>query len=417
MKRRLAALLALVMVFPMGILSGCAKKDDPVKVTIFQQKIEIDEALKAAAEAYSEAHPEVVVTVETTGTDYATTLKTKFTSNEGSVIFQTNGYNDMALWSDYLEDLSDQTWVQYLSGVAKDTVSLNGKICGFPLAMEGNGCVYHKDVFAAAGITELPKTLSEYQEVCRKLEEYGFADGPVSNEYSSFYQAGMFIFSMGIAMQEDPLKFIEGLNNGTETFVGNEKFLQLAKWIDAEIAFGEKPLNTDFVAEVASFTNGDTAMMFGGSYSQPSLDAVDPEMDASMFPFCISENAVENDCLFAHAAPIWHINKDAGEAQIQAAKDFLVWLSCTEEGQGHLTREMKLVPALTNIPVSAEDIGPLGAVLKEYIDAGKVRGIYSALYPEGEGSAQRLGDAVCAYAAGRYSVEEFLQTAQSIWTE
>ena len=78
---------------------------------------------------------------------------------------------------------------------------------------------------------------------------------------------------------------------------------------------------------------------------------------------------------------------------------------------------MKLVPALTNIPVSAEDVGPLGAVLKEYIDAGKVRGIYNALYPEAEGSAQLLGDAVTAYAAGEYTVEEFLQAAQDIWTK
>lgn len=82
-----------------------------------------------------------------------------------------------------------------------------------------------------------------------------------------------------------------------------------------------------------------------------------------------------------------------------------------------MVKEMKLVPALTNIPVSVEDVGPLGAKLKEYIDANKVLGIYNALYPEGEGSAQLLGDAVCAYAAGQYTVDEFLQAAQDIWTK
>lgn len=417
MKKFTAMLLVLVMLLPFGILSGCAKEDDVVTVTVFQQKIEIDEALKAAAAAYNETHPGVVVVIETTGTDYATTLKTKFTSNEGPTIFQTNGYNDMALWADYLEDLSDQEWVQYMPGVAVDTTSIDGKVFGFPLAMEGNGCIYHKEAFAAAGITELPKTLTEYRQVCQKLLEAGYPDGPMSNEYGSYYQAGMFIFSMGIAMQDDPLAFIEGLNNGTETFVGNEKFIQLAKWIDTEIEFGEKPFNTDFTAQVASFTSGDTAMMFGGSYSQPSLDAVDPNMDASMFPFCISDDPAENDYMFASSTPVWHISKDSGEEEVAAAKEFLIWLSCSEEGQSYLTKEMKLVPALTNIPVSAEDVGPLGAVLKEYIDAGKVRGIYNALYPEAEGSAQLLGDAVTAYAAGEYTVEEFLQAAQDIWTK
>lgn len=133
-----------------------------------------------------------------------------------------------------------------------------------------------------------------------------------------------------------------------------------------------------------------------------------------MFSFTISEDAAENDYLFVSSTPVWHINKDA--EGVEAAKDFLEWLSCTEEGQKYLNSEMRLVPALTNIPVDEAAVGPLGAVLKTYIDAGKVRGIYNALYPEGEGSAQLLGDAVCAYAAGQYTVDEFLQAAQDIWT-
>ncbi len=417
MRKQVAILLALVLLMSTCVLSGCAKENEPVKVTIFQQKIEIDEALKAAAAAYTETHPGVVITVETSGNNYATTLKTQFTSNKGPTIFQTNGYNDMALWADYLEDLSREEWVQYMPDVAVDTTSIDGKIYGFPVAMEGNGCVYHVDAFSAAGITEIPTTLSEFREVCQKLVEFGYAEGPISNEYSSYYQAGMFIFSMGLALQADPLSFIDGLNGGTATFLGNEPFIQLTKWIDTEIEFGEKPFNTDFVGEVSSFTSGNTAMMFGGSYSQPSLDSVDPEMNVSMFPFCISEDSAKNDVIFASPAPIWHINKDGGEAETAAAKDFLTWLSCTEEGQAYMVKEMKLVPALTNIPVSAEDVGPLGAKLKEYIDANKVLGIYNALYPEGEGSAQLLGDAVCAYAAGQYTVDEFLQAAQDIWTK
>lgn len=414
MKKTIAALLVTALLLSLTALGGCAKKDEPIKVTIFQQKIEIDEALKAAAAAYNEEHPDTIVEIETVGTNYTTTLKTKFSSNQGPTIFQTNGYNDMALWTDYLEDLSDEPWVQYMPEVVTSTVSIDGKVMGFPLAMEGNGCVYHTDVFADAGITELPTTLSEFRAVCETLKEAGYSEGPISNEYSSYYQAGMFIFSMGIAMQEDPLAFIEGLNDGSETFVGNEAFIQLTKWIDTDIEFGERPFNTDFAAEVASFTNGDTAMMFGGSYSQPSLDAVDPDMEVSMFPFTISEDAAENDYLFVSSTPVWHINKDA--EGVEAAKDFLEWLSCTEEGQKNLNSEMRLVPALTNIPVDEAAVGPLGAVLKTYIDAGKVRGIYNALYPEGEGSAQLLGDAVCAYAAGQYTVDEFLQAAQDIWT-
>ena len=417
MKKTIAVLLVLAMFVSLCVLCGCNKQAEKVKVTIFQQKIEIDESLKEMAEVYMKSHSGVEIEITSNGNDYATSLKTKFTSGTGPVIFQTNGYNDMAVWSDYLEDLSNEAWVPYMTDVAKDTSSLDGKVYGFPLAMECTGIVYNKDAYAAAGITELPKTLSEYKQVCQALKDTGnYADGVIANEFTTFYQAGMFIFSMGIAMQDNPIAFIDGLNNGTETFVGNEKFKQLCTWIDNEISYGINSTHTDFATEVASFTSGSAPMMFGGSYSQPSIDAVDANMNVGIYPFALTEDGAYNDYLYSYAAPIWHVNNAADKAAVAAAKDFLNWLAMEEEGQQWLGNGLKLVPCFTNFAVDENKIGVLGSTLKKYIDEGKIRGTYNALYPNGEGTAQILGEAVCKYAAGGYTVDEFLQAAQDIWT-
>lgn len=39
MRKQVAILLALVLLMSTCVLSGCAKENEPVKVTIFQQKI------------------------------------------------------------------------------------------------------------------------------------------------------------------------------------------------------------------------------------------------------------------------------------------------------------------------------------------------------------------------------------------
>jgi multiple sugar transport system substrate-binding protein len=50
-----------------------------------------------------------------------------------------------------------------------DYTQFEGKRCTLPLLNDAYGLYYNKKAFAAAGITEPPKTLSEFEEVARKL--------------------------------------------------------------------------------------------------------------------------------------------------------------------------------------------------------------------------------------------------------
>ncbi len=411
MKKCIALFALLLVLFP--VFAGGSGEEDVV-VRIFQQKIEIHDALVAAAEAFNATHEGITVEVESSGDDYLTILKGQFAAGDGPAIFQSNGYNDMALFRDYLVDLSDEDWAQYLTDVARETGSLDGKVYGFPLSTECTAICYRSDVFDKFGL-EVPRTRSEYFALLDFLMENGYPDGVISDGFNTWYQAGMFTFSTAIARQDDPLAFIEGLNNGTEKIIGNEKFIELGEWVKDEFKRSLNPLSIDFNAQTAAFTSGNAPLVIGGSWLQPTCDAVDEDMDLGMFSYPFTEDAEENDYLYTYIGPLWHINSEAGEAEIAAAKEFINWLVYDETGLQYLTSEMKTIPGLTNVTPDFEAIGTLGQILYEYIAAGKTKGTYNAMYPNGTGDAIAFGDAICACAAGRVTVDEFLAEAQRIW--
>ncbi len=384
----------------------------PVEIHIYQSKYEIDESLKAACAEYTELNPNVTFVVESSSSgDFQTVLKAMFSGDTAPDIFSTQGNVDMALMREYMVDLSNESWVQNMSTPALESGSYEGKIYGFPLAVEGHGYLYHKDMFEQAGITEIPKTYSELEAVCKKLVAAGFT--PFSGNYSEWYQSAMFEFNSPIARQSDPRAFIDAMNAGTESIVGNQAFVDFAKLVALEVKYSKSPLNTDFNTQVSDFVNGQTAMMIGGSWSQPAMDKADSNMDLGMFPIPMGEDAVANDKFYASSAPFWSINNEA--ANVNACKKFLEWLAMTPEGQKNLTSGFKLIPGFTNIKADESAIGTTGSVLKQYIDAGKAYGIYNSYYPNGFGGAQVFGETINKYAAGKLTADGFLEELQSNW--
>ena len=185
MKKVLASLL--VGLLAMGTLVGCGKtqvvKTEDKKVSkveekqadkqektqedkvvkIFNLKVETAEQLEALTKDFEKTHPGVKLEVETAGggVDYGAILKTKFASGNEPDIFINSGNNELNLWVEKLEDLSDQPWVENLNSGTAEGITKDGKIYGQPLNMEGYGFIYNKDLFAKAGIAQEPKSLEE----------------------------------------------------------------------------------------------------------------------------------------------------------------------------------------------------------------------------------------------------------------
>ena len=111
-----------------------------------------------------EENPEVQINIETVqGADYATALKAKMLNDDKPEIFGIAMVGVKEDYGDYQEDLSDQPWVEHLYPDIKETVTVDGKVLGLPVSIEGYGLAYNREVFEAAGID--CSTLTSYDAI------------------------------------------------------------------------------------------------------------------------------------------------------------------------------------------------------------------------------------------------------------
>jgi raffinose/stachyose/melibiose transport system substrate-binding protein len=291
-------LLCISMLLVLGIMAGCTsnnktentggnadsgsgENEEVVTLNMFQFKVEIADQLQAMIAEFEKEHPNIKVKLETVGggADYGAALKAKFASGEEPDIFNNGGFKELELWKEHLADLSNEPWAEHVLPIGKvPTTDADGKLYGMPVNLEGYGFVYNKDLFEKAGITETPKTLSELKAAAQKLEDAGIK--AFSAGYGEWWVIGQHLMNIPFAQQEDPAAFIEGLNDGSASFVDNEQFKQFKEVIDTEIKYANgNPLTTDYNTQVTLFASGETAMLQQGNWTENMITEINPEMN------------------------------------------------------------------------------------------------------------------------------------------
>lgn len=428
MKSKKPALLAVSVLMVMSlVLAACGGNNnaasesngnsstntDKVKtVTIFQFKTEIVEGLNELKVEFEKEHPNIKLDIQTVGggADYGASLKTKFASGDAPDIFSNGGYNEMDLWMDKLEDLSDQAWVKDLIPLAAEPMTKDGKVYGMPMNLEGYGYIYNKDLFAKAGITEMPKTYTELEAAAKTLKAAGIT--PFANAYQEWWLMGNQGISVAFAEQPDVNAFIKGLNDGSASMVGNEKFDSFAKLMKLTVDYGNKnPLTTDYNTQVTLFANGEAAMMQEGNWSQTMIDGINPDLNIGVLPMPLSDDAAESDKLTIGIPANLVINKDSDSKE--EAKTFLNWLVTSDMGKDYIVNKFKFIPALSTIKATPEQMGDIGTELYKYIDAGKIIGLQSSKFPDGV--AQEFGSVIQEYVAGKIDVKAWETNMQAAW--
>ncbi|WP_342424404.1 ABC transporter substrate-binding protein [Paenibacillus sp. FSL E2-0178] len=427
MKKRSAVMLSSVMLMSVVLAAcggnnntasnnasnGSAGNSGEVKtVKIFQFKTEIVEGLNELKVEFEKEHPNIKLDIQTVGggADYAAALKTKFASGDAPDIFSNGGYAEFDLWGDKIEDLSDQPWVKDLIPLAAEPMTRDGKTYGMPMNLEGIGYVYNKDLFAKAGITETPKTITELEEAAKKLQAIDVI--PFGNAYQEWWLLGIQGISVAFAQQDNVDEFISGLNAGTSTIVGNEKFKDWSNLLNLTVKYGQKnPLTTDANTHLAMFANGEVAMMQEGNWAQTLVDNITPDMNIGMFPMPISDDPELNDKLSVGVPANLVVNKDSGSKE--EAKTFLNWLVTSDMGKEYISKKWKFIPALSTIPVTTEDVGQLGSDVWNYVQEGKVYGLQASKFPDGV--TQEFASSIQELIAGKVDEAGWEKGMQAGW--
>lgn len=381
MKKIIALVMALTMVFALAACSGSGTASDPdaVTITIFNSKMEIQSQMEEMAAKYSEEKG-VNVEVYYSNDTVAAHMATRYASNEPYTISMVDAKDIYSLAVDHGIDLSGEPWVENTT----QAISVDGKVLGFPVCVEARGIIYNADAiknvtgkdFDPAAI----KTTADFQAIVDELIAGGM-ESPTGVMKEDWSLAAHFLSEV-YEQREDPAAFIEGLKDGSVSLIDDAKFNDLMDTFDVlkdNNYAKDAAISAEREVTEQKLAEGEIAFMFGGNWDWSVLSAYDYTENMGIMPVPNDSNDGSNEKLVGGGSKYFFIDssEQTSDAQRQAAKDFLNWLVMDEEGQDFLVNSCALVPAYSNITLPVSD--PLGASVKSYADAGALIDNYNYL--------------------------------------
>lgn len=384
--------------------------EQTITLEILNPKVEIATEFEKMAEVYEKENPHVNVEVLTYGggASYLRELRARFAANAGPDIFPNGGYEEAKAWQRYLEDLSDQPWVDQAYDQALEPMTIDGKIYGMPINFEGYGFIYNKDLFAKAKIDTLPTTFTELKEAAEKLQAEGITPFTVGYGDNWFY---ILMLNIAFAQQDNPDAFIEALNEGKQTIRGNKEIQDVIQMLDLTMEYGNPDYETiDYNTEVERFATGKSAMLKQGNWVEPKIKEISPDINIGFIPMSINDRE-ENDALPFGVSNNWAVNKLSSPEEKKEAKKFLNWMVSSEQGKKFMREEFHFIPAFKNIETNDSD--SLAKDLMRYVEDKKTLSWNWFKFPEA--TRDEFGFAMQAYVRKQISRDQLLDELQSSW--
>lgn len=381
MKKIIALVMALTMVFALAACGGSGTASDPdaVTITIFNSKMEIQSQMEEMAAQYSEEKG-VNVEVYYSNDTVAAHMATRYASNEPYTISMVDAKDIYSLAVDHGIDLSGEPWVENTT----QAISVDGKVLGFPVCVEARGIIYNADAIKNVTGKDFDptsiKTTADFQAIVDELIAGGM-ESPTGVMKEDWSLAAHFLSEV-YEQREDPAAFIEGLKDGSVSLIDDAKFNEMMDTFDIlkdNNYAKDAAISAEREVTEQKLAEGEIAFMFGGNWDWSVLSAYDYTENMGMMPVPNDSNDGTNEKLVGGGSKYFFIDssEQTSDAQRQAAKDFLNWLVMDEEGQDFLVNSCALVPAYSNITLSVSD--PLGASVKSYADAGALVDNYNYL--------------------------------------
>lgn len=396
-----------------GSGSGGAADQEMVELNFFQFKPYLDEAYGELAAEFEATYPNVEVVIETKGggTAWQDILRGQFAAGEGPDIFPVEGPGQYETWSDFIADLSGEPFNDTALPFALEPLNIGGRQMGMPVNLEGYGYIYNKDIFAEAGVTNPPQTLSQLRAAAQRIEAAGYT--PFATGYATWWVMSLHLLNMAFAYQDDPIAFIEGLNAGTESIASNELFQDLQDLIDLTVEYGEdSPLTTDHNRQVQLFASGEVAMIQQGVWKEIPIFEANADINIGLLPMPLND-AAANGRVAVGVPFFFVVNSDSSEAEQAAARAFLDFMVNSEVGQRYGTEEFGFIPAYAG--VSSQGLGGVGQDILAYASDDKTVPWVFGRFPDGfADDATRF---LQAYIGGQNDWTETLESLDEAWAD
>ena len=348
MKKTIAMLLALVMVFALcacGGSSAPAATQAPAaeapaaeapaaegSVYWLNFKPESDQALQELAAMYTQETGVPVKVVTAASGTYNETLTAEMDKSQAPTLFVVGNQAAVDTWGEYCLDLTGTPIANELNTDEYMLYDADGKLCSIGYCYECYGIIVNKALLAKAGhdvseITNFDSLKAVVEDITARKDELGFA---------AFTSAGMdgsssWRFTGHVANLE---YYYESVDNPdawkscpaelTGAYMQNYRNL-LDLMFDNSTAARADLAAGGFDAN-AEFANGEAAFYVNGSWAWNDLQASMNAEDLAMIPYYCGVEGEEKAALNCGTENYWAVNCEADEADIQATLDFMVWL-------------------------------------------------------------------------------------------
>ena len=423
MKKTIAMLLALVMVFALcacGGSSAPAATQAPAAeapaadahaaeapaaegaVYYLNFKPEQDPQWQALAKLYTEKTGVPVTVVTAASGTYEETLMAEMAKSEAPTLFQVNGPVGLANWKDYCYDLAG---TPIYGELTSDSFALSedGAVYGIAYVIESYGLITNKTLLAEAGYSvddinsfETLKAVAE--DITARKDELGFAAfSSAGMDSSSDWRFKTHLANLPIYFeyQADGIGATAAIKGD---FLDNYKaiwdlYINNSTCAPADLAgkTGDDSRNEFLAGEAVFFQNG------SWEYGNLTGEGKFTDDDLAMIPIYVGAGDEANQGLCTGSENYWCVNAEADEADIQATLDFLYWVVTSEEGTTALSQDMGFVCPFKAAKEASNLFVKQDAALTA---AGKTPVSWNFTTMPSEEWKNGVGSALTAYAAG-----------------
>lgn len=344
-------------------------------IRLVNGKIEVDAALKAAAEAYK-AETGVTVAIESMGggVNIQDTLKGYFQADNMPDIFVCGSDADFGNWTGKLADLSAEPWAADTDAGYKDA---EGKLIGFPYTTEAIGLAYNASILEKAGIDPASITGPEsmkaaFETLDAKKDELGLTAviGWCCEAKDLYWSTGSHSFANYIdaGLSRDDTTYSDLLAEGK---IDEARFQKYAEMIALFNQYSDPALLTSgtYDQQILGFASGKYAFVTQGSWIGATMTSDDKEQyeaagsfKVGMIPYAFDEGI---DTILTNSPSWWAVFENDNT---QKAKDFLTWLA-GDEGQKFLVEDAGFISPFKSCKYIAND--PFAQTITDFTAAGK----------------------------------------------
>jgi len=355
MKRIFVLLLTALMLFlASSSWANGNSEQAPASITLTVSTNMVGEpegVLKAIADDFAKANPNIKIDYSAPGKDYENIMKVKMASKQLPDVFSTHGWA-IIRYGQFLADLRNESWVPKInSGIRSIITDKNGMVYVLPMDQDKAAIVYNVDVLKQFGV-EPPLNLADFEKACETIKEksngtvapihVGGADSWPIGQLYDFLATSYFVSPAS----NNASQLLDGSFDWSKWTPLSDKLLD---WYNRGF-FNKDALTAKFSDSAAALAAGKMAFAFYGGYLVEEAKKTNPNVNGGLIPV---PAVVPGDTatFVGGEKATWGAWKDS--KRLDAAKKFIAFYAKPENIK-RVAESDRLMPGLDGVDV---DIG------------------------------------------------------------